>query len=123
MRAWTGEPEPTPVAAREPSPPPPPTPQQLKTRIAREAVVAVLERSGREMARAELVEVAFTDPRVRAAGVSRATVAAQLGAALLEEPPRVIRVCRGIYAAAGPPEAALGEPRHLLPVSRTSAAG
>ena len=95
MKAWTEtrpeEPEPQPTPA---------TPHLLKTRIAREAAVAVLLEAGKPMTRGEALERACATPKVQSAGVSRGTVSAQLTAALSEAPPRIVRIGRGIYAAA-----------------------
>jgi hypothetical protein len=98
------------------------TPQPSKTRIAREVVVAVLVRAGRPMTRSEALEQALADPRVRAAGVSRGTLSAQLASALAEDPPRIIRLCRGIYAAADD-EGATDAPRWATGGGATSGRG
>src|SRR4051794_27250279 len=98
MRAWLHEP----VAATEPPSERSaalPTPGPLKTRIAREAMVAVTPPAGRPIGGGGALGPALADERVQAARVSRGTVGAQLTAALAEEPARIVRVCHGIYAA------------------------
>jgi len=94
MNAWIDAPVAKPPVALA-------TPGPLKTRIAREVVVAVLAEAGRPMTRHAVLEAALADPKVQAAGVSRGTLSAEMTAALSESPPRLLRLGRGIYASTG----------------------
>lgn len=94
MRVWTDG-GPAPVEKPEPLPAPPP----LKTRIARDVIVAVLTEAGGPLTRRQALQRALADPKIEAAGVSEGTLSAQLTAAVAEQPPRILRLCRGVYAA------------------------
>jgi hypothetical protein len=96
MRAWIDV---SPTPADKPASLP--TPGPMKTRLAREALVAVLTKAGGPLTRSQVLQRALADPKIEAAGVSESTLSAQLTAAVAEEPPRILRIGRGVYAASG----------------------
>lgn len=88
----TGKPKTTPGVAKV-----------SKTKIAREAAIAILVKADRAMTLAEIVEKTLTVKAVKDAGVPAGTISAQINFALAEDPPRIWRAGRALYAAIGVP--------------------
>lgn len=78
-----------------------PVKKPSRTKIAREALVAILVKANAPMDSKTLIERALADRKVKAACCPRGTVTAQLSFALAEDPARIVRVGRALYAAAG----------------------
>jgi hypothetical protein len=62
-------------------------------------IVAVVTEAGGPLTRSEVLRRALVDPRIEAAGISKGTLSAQLTAAVAEQPSRILRLGRGVYAA------------------------
>lgn len=69
-----------------------------KTKVGREALVGILKKANQPMTSSDLIDRALAVKAVKDAAVPRGTLAAQLNFALAEEPPRIRRVDRGVYA-------------------------
>ncbi len=72
-------------------------PKVKKTVLARDTAVAVLQAKKEPMKMADIVEAVLADPAVKAAGVSKSTIAVQVSREANAEKPRIVKTASATY--------------------------